>query len=260
MKILVTGGAGSVGLALCKRLIEQGDRPVILNRDEERLKKAEHVLGRKNVDLVLGDIRDRFVVKGICNLVDYIVHLAALKHVDYVEQNPYEGVDVNIMGTLTLLEEARATGVPILFMSTDKAVEPTGLYGKTKEFGEFLIKRYKNGIILRCGNVWGSAGSVATIWEQEAKKGYVSAFQTGHYRWFIQPKELTECLIKIINGKGVYFGKTIVPEKLKNTSMDQLERDMSEKYGVPLKTMTNYKEGEKAEELLFLPDEKVVRL
>ncbi len=176
--VLVTGAGGSIGSEICRQLCRYNPgRLLLLGRGENRIHKTYY------------ELRDRFphlkTEPVICNIAsppavedvlrrhrpDVIFHTAAHKHVFLMERNPVEAADNNVLGTATLADLAKKSGVDrFVLISTDKATEPTSVMGATKAFCERLVAR-KNGskgtkfIAVRFGNVLGSAGSVVPIFQ-----------------------------------------------------------------------------------------------
>lgn len=172
MRILVTGGAGSWGSRLVVTLAGIGHQVCVYSRDEEK-----HRLLRQQVPEVryfLGDVRDANRLQRAMQGCEEVYHLAALKQIDACTYNPIEAVRTNVNGTINVLETAIDCDVArVLCMSTDKAVEPTTLYGHTKACVESLVKtahayvgkRRTRFAALRCGNAWGSRGSIVPVWK-----------------------------------------------------------------------------------------------
>ena len=91
----------------------------------------------------IGDVRDKEALKAACQGVDYVFHLAALKHVPVCEDQPYEALKTNVIGTQNVIEAAIDNGVSkVINISTDKAANPSNFYGMTKAIGEKLIVSY----------------------------------------------------------------------------------------------------------------------
>ena len=140
--ILVTGGTGSVGQALVEKIIKFGAKKVVIfSNDENGLYEMESDFSNNSkIQYVIGDIRDYDAVSSIVKDIDIIFHAAALKHVDRCESNPFEAVTVNIMGARNIIKSAIYEKVKkVIFISTDKAVNPFGVMGATKLLAEKLI-------------------------------------------------------------------------------------------------------------------------
>ena len=144
--ILITGGAGSVGSKLTQRLLEYPVRAIrVLDIDEHALFHLGHSLNDSRLRLLLGDVQNLERVEMAGFDVDIIFHTAAIKNIEISEFNPFETIDTNISGTINMIKMVMKNK-PVKFfnISTDKAVDPTTLYGSTKQIGERLIKWANN--------------------------------------------------------------------------------------------------------------------
>jgi UDP-N-acetylglucosamine 4,6-dehydratase len=177
---LVTGGSGSFGQAFVRRLLEDGvGRVAVFSRDElkqHEMRAAGFVDER--LRWFIGDVRDRDRLELAMHGVDVVVHAAAMKQVAACEYNPGEAKATNVDGAENVIWAARRAGVSrVLALGTDKAVDPTNLYGATKLVAEklFVDANYRDGgplfSCLRYGNVVGSRGSVLPLWEAQLAAG-----------------------------------------------------------------------------------------
>lgn len=181
--ILVTGGTGSWGHELVKQLIEKYPKVKqirIFSRNEHKQvnMKAEFKHSQK-IKYIIGDIRDKNALQNAMKNVEIVFHLAALKHVPVCEENSWETVLTNIIGTQNVIESAIACKVEkVVDVSTDKAVDPFNLYGVTKACGEKLMinanfnyshhsKVLPQFITIRGGNVLGTNGSVIPLFKNQ---------------------------------------------------------------------------------------------
>jgi UDP-N-acetylglucosamine 4,6-dehydratase len=172
MTYLITGGTGTLGTALVKRLIEHEENHVIVfSRDEFKQWNMANALKCDRVKYVLGDVRDRERVKQACEDVDVVIHTAAYKHVWAGEQHPWEVIHTNIDGTRNVVDTANYYGALMTLVSSDKAVQPTNLYGCTKMAAEALTLN-GNQRVVRYGNVFGSRGSILHRFNEWAEKGH----------------------------------------------------------------------------------------
>jgi UDP-N-acetylglucosamine 4,6-dehydratase len=167
--ILITGGTGTFGQAYTKHLLQQGVKVVVFSRNE--YKQIEMKRELSEAEYILGDVRD---AESICKAsigCDIIIHAAALKHVATGEDQPEEVIKTNIQGTVNVIRAAQQNGCDLVFISTDKAVEPINLYGATKMCAEQLVEKagYK---IVRYGNVFGSSGSILHIFKDAVACGH----------------------------------------------------------------------------------------
>ena len=181
-KILVTGGTGSIGSEIVRRVLQYGPKVVrILSRDETKQFEMEHELGDfENVRFLIGDVRDKDRLKRAFEAIDIVFHAAAMKHVPACEYNPFEAVKTNVMGTQNIIDAALDNEVDkVIVISTDKAVNPINTMGATKLLAEKLVTdtyfytKHKNTTFscVRFGNVLGSRGSVVPLFEEQIKKG-----------------------------------------------------------------------------------------
>lgn len=172
--ILITGGTGTIGKALCKKLISFSPRQIrIYSRDDT--KQFELAAELKKYDFMrylIGDIRDRDRLSRAAEGVDFIFHVAALKHVGICEFNPFEAIKTNAVGTQNLIDVAINQNVEkFLLISTDKATNPTNTMGVTKLLAERLTvsanihrgEKRTGFSAVRFGNVFASRGSVIPL-------------------------------------------------------------------------------------------------
>ncbi len=180
--ILITGVCGTVGKELLRQLIAQEPTEVIgLDNNESALFFLNEVYNTyPQINLFLGEMRDRDKLARKMRGVDVVLHTAALKHVIICEESPTDAVQTNILGVQNIIDAATANNVErVLFTSSDKAVNPTNVMGTSKLMGERLLTaanayRRGNGPIFastRFGNVLGSRGSVIPIFKRQIARG-----------------------------------------------------------------------------------------
>ncbi|MGB2843814.1 MAG: nucleoside-diphosphate sugar epimerase/dehydratase, partial [Candidatus Aminicenantaceae bacterium] len=181
-RVLITGAGGSIGSELSRSILQFNPKTLIVFDIDET--EIFHLLNnlefsKKEIIPVIGDIKDESkmasVFKGFSPQI--VIHSAAYKHVPILEQYPEEAVKTNIFGTKVLAELSLGHNVEkFVFISTDKAINPTSVMGATKRVGEELLKIFnqKNKtkfISVRFGNVLGSRGSVIPLFKEQIKKG-----------------------------------------------------------------------------------------
>ena len=175
--ILITGGTGSLGQALIKRL-KQANKIIVYSRDEG--KQALIFGNNPEIIRVIGDIRDydKLNVTLQRHEVDYIIHIAALKRIDDMEIHPDECVKTNIQGSENVARAALENNIKkCILVSTDKACQPVNVYGSSKFIAERIFTNYdynsKSTIFssVRYGNVIASRGSFIPLWLDMIKKG-----------------------------------------------------------------------------------------
>jgi FlaA1/EpsC-like NDP-sugar epimerase len=180
-KILVTGGAGSIGREIVKELLDCNPSVVrVLDNSEEGLWELDQEVKDERLRFLLGDIRDRDRLRRAIEDIDIVFHAAALKHVPICEYNPFDAIKTNVLGTQNLIDVALEEKVDkVIAISTDKAANPVNVMGATKLLMERLIvaANYFRGprkTVLSCirfGNVLGSSGSVIPLFERQVRKG-----------------------------------------------------------------------------------------
>ena len=139
-KILVSGGAGSIGTTLVKKLLEYPVHSIrVLDINEHALFELKHEITDSRLRLLLGSILDKDRIEMAGKNVDIVFHTAAIKNIEISEYNPIETIDTNINGTVNMIKMAIRNKVKIfLNISTDKAANPSTLYGTTKQLTERL--------------------------------------------------------------------------------------------------------------------------
>ena len=171
--VMITGGTGSFGHAMVKRLQDKSkgyppDRIVIYSRDEQKQDRMAYEFPQTNMRFFIGDIRDESRLTMAMRGIETVFHAAALKIVPIAEYNPFEVVQTNIHGAENVVRAAIASQVgEVIALSTDKAVNPINLYGATKLAAEKIFIAANNlsagrpmFSVVRYGNVVGSRGSV----------------------------------------------------------------------------------------------------
>ncbi len=181
--ILVTGGAGSIGSEIVRQICSYDYKSlIIVDQAESALYDLQQELkqnGFHNFVPIVGDIRDKNRLNAIFqeHSPNIVFHAAAYKHVPLMEYNSYEAIKVNIAGTKTVADLAVGHDVDkFVFVSTDKAVNPTNVMGASKRIAEMYMSCMQQEgktrfIITRFGNVLGSNGSVIPLFRKQIEKG-----------------------------------------------------------------------------------------
>jgi len=262
--ILVTGGSGYLGTHLVQALLKKyGDAVIrVLSKSENEIARLIWICKSKRLETILGDIRDKDVLRYSLKNVDSLIHLAAMKHIDLCEMNPSEAITTNVVGTIDLLEVFE--GSTFVGMSTDKALEARGCYGATKLLMEKLIlerakynedKRY---MIVRSGNIFASSGSVIERWRRQIKQGNeIAVTSLEMSRFFIGVDDLSGFIIGVID-TGSNGNIYIPPQKV--ILLKDLVTAVVAFWGnkdTRVRTI-GLRKGERVHEKLFLQDEKVI--
>jgi FlaA1/EpsC-like NDP-sugar epimerase len=255
--ILITGGAGSLGTHLTKKLLKYPIKSIrVLDIDEYSLFKLKRSLNNNNkVRLLLGSILDKERLELAGNGVDYIIHTAALKNIAITEYNPIETIDVNTNGVVNLIKMTmKNKPSKFLNISTDKAVKPTTLYGTTKLLSEKLvswagehIQSTKFGTI-RLGNIIESKGNVFEIWKEENEKNEsLSITDPLMKRYFMHIDDAVDFILKALC--IIKEGEIIIP-KMEEFKIKDLATKISSKQKIIGK-----REKEKISEILLTEEE-----
>lgn len=215
--ILITGGTGSWGNELVRQLLKESPKEVrIFSRGEQKQVEMQRAFKNDGMRFIIGDIRDRDAVLKATGGVDYVFHLAALKHVPICEIQPDEAIKTNILGTENLIKACIQNKVAkVIDVSTDKAVDPLNLYGMTKAVGERLmiqanqLTQYTKFICIRAGNVLGSNGSVVPFFKDLIKRGHnLTLTHSEMSRYFMTLPEAIQLLFKGVEAS--YGGEIFV--------------------------------------------------
>lgn len=177
-KVLIIGGTGTIGQSLLETILcDQPQVVRIFSRDEYKQFQMQQALRQyTNIRYLIGDIRDLDRLHRAMQDIDYVFHVAAMKHVPSCEYNPFEAVKTNIIGTQNVIQASLDCKVKkTVFTSTDKAISPTNTYGASKLMAERLISaaQYYGSsgktvfAAVRFGNVMGSRGSVIPLFQKQ---------------------------------------------------------------------------------------------
>ncbi|HEX8570524.1 MAG TPA: polysaccharide biosynthesis protein [Caulobacteraceae bacterium] len=208
-RVLVTGAGGTIGGELTRQIAQLSpERLILADFSEFNLYAIDQTLKEEGVaipwDAELADIRDLARMRELFDRTrpDMVIHAAALKHVPLMETHPAEAVLTNIAGAINVMELARDRCEGFVFISTDKAVNPTNVMGATKRIGERAVQALARGgqvktAIVRFGNVLGSAGSVVPLFEKQiAQGGPVTVTHPEMLRWFMTVQEAASLVLQ----------------------------------------------------------------
>lgn len=270
--VLISGAGGSIGSELCRQIARfLPQRLILLDCSEFALYKIDYELKQSFPDLDCrcwaGDVRDgeRMIEVFEAEKPAVVFHAAAYKHVPLMEDiNAWQAVRTNTLGTLTLAQAARQTGVDkFVLISTDKAVNPSSVMGASKRLAERLCLATRgNGatrfITVRFGNVLGSNGSVVPLFrEQISRGGPITVTHPDIVRYFMTIPEAAQLVLQAgWMGRG---GEIFVLDMGEPVRIVDLARDMIRLSGfsdeeIPL-AFTGLRPGEKLYEELLADDE-----
>ena len=209
--VLVTGAGGSIGSELCRQIFSEMPKQLILLDISEfaiytLLQELQELDNSIPVSPVIGSVQDRHMINNILGKfsIDTIFHAAAYKHVPLMEQNVMQCISNNVFGTLNVAEAATKFNVNhFIFVSTDKAVNPTNFMGASKRLAELICQaiateNHKTRFaIVRFGNVLGSSGSVVPLFKQQiAAGGPVTVTHENVTRYFMTIPEAAQLVIQ----------------------------------------------------------------
>ncbi len=265
-KILVTGGTGYVGRNLIPALLIRYPNMEVmsLSRSEGPICQLLLDCPQDRLKIIMADVRDTAALRRACQGVDTVIHLAAMKRVHLAEMECRETVSINVFGTINMLEAF--TGSSFIHMSTDKAVEPINCYGASKLVAEKLVleaarKRGNQArfMIIRCGNIMGSSGSVMEIWRHQIEKNNeVTITDPEMLRYYTSINEVVRLILAVLewgtNGK-VYFIPDCAPVPLKELVAQALKLYGNDKTAV---RRIGVRPGERLAEKMYCIEEQDV--
>ncbi|NBW99524.1 NAD-dependent epimerase/dehydratase family protein [bacterium] len=276
--IVITGGTGSLGKVLTKRILSgKHGRPkkvIVFSRDEakqhfmrvhfENLRGTDETIYnnfRRVLEFRIGDVRDFHSVASVLRGADLVVNTAALKQVPSCEYFPLEAVKTNILGAETIVQVIRELQLPIdtvVGVSTDKACKPVNVMGMTKALQErifiganILIPETRF-ICVRYGNVLASRGSVIPLFLEQIRSGGPVTVTTEQMTRFLLPLEraVDTILFAIQNAKR---GETVVP-RIPAANMMALAKALIAQRNIEVK-ITGIRPGEKVHEIMVSEEE-----
>jgi len=263
--ILITGGTGSLGQALTKRLLEMDAHAIrIFSRNENKQIEMENNIKDDRIRFFLGDVRDLQRLTRATEDVDLVFHAAALKHVPKIEYNPFEAIKTNVVGSQNVIDACLTNDVEkVVCVGTDKAVSPLNTYGATKLLMEKLFVAAKNYLnpekhrtvflAVRYGNVLGSSGSVIPKFIEQIKTNKpVTITDPKMTRFSIT---MDEALDFILNATKVGKGSEVFIPKLCAYNIADVKNALTELLSDTGEKIIGIRTGEKLHETLINEDE-----
>ena len=263
--ILITGGTGSLGQALTKRLLKMGPQTIrIFSRNESKQIEMENEIKDDRLRFFIGDVRDLPRLTRAVEDVDFVFHAAALKHVPKIEYNPFEAIKTNILGSENIINACLINNVEkAVCISTDKAVSPLNIYGATKLLMEKLfvtannylnIEKYRSKFFaVRYGNVLGSSGSVIPLFIKQIKsKQKISITDPKMTRFSIT---MDEALDFIFHATELGMGSEVFVPKLRAYSLLDVKEALFELLENTGEEIIGIRPGEKINETLINSEE-----
>lgn len=270
--VLVTGGTGSIGSGIVERMLEAGPKVIrIYSRDEFKQKELkEKYKYNQKLRFFIGDVRDLDRLEMAFENVDVVFHTAALKQVDMCEYNPFEAIKTNVLGTQNVISAAMKTNVDkVIFISTDKAVNPINTMGASKLLAEKLIldanffKGNRRTVFscARFGNILGSRASVIPLFIERIKNGLPLQVTNPEMTRFVTPiRDAVDAIFKAAeysHGWEVFIPKMPVVKLADLISV--IIEEFAPKFGRDPKEIktekTGMRQGEKMHESLIGEEE-----
>jgi len=264
-KILITGGTGSLGQALTKKLLDKDvDTIRVFSRNENKQVRMEEELNDNRLRFLIGDIRDLPRLETALEGIDIVFHAAALKHVPVIEYNPFEAIKTNIHGTQNVIDASLKNNLETaVCIGTDKAVSPLNTYGATKLLAEKLFvtamnytdkaKHKTKFLALRYGNVLGSSGSVVPKFiKQIQSKKKITITDPKMTRYSLT---MDEALEFVLNSTESSKGSEIFVPRLRAYGIMDLKQALTELLGDTEEENISIRPGEKLHEYLINEDE-----
>lgn len=272
MNILITGGTGSIGSAVTSAFGNDHEKRIaVYSRNESSqfelaVDLAKDITAYRNIKWFIGDVRDFDKLNSVVRTFQphCIIHCAAMKHVVYCEDHPDEAVKTNIIGTQNVLDACMRHYVSLVLMSTDKAVNPISIMGNTKLIAERLILNAvrrkvpessidnSRFIIVRCGNVLGSRGSILPLVEKCKKRNVpVPITDFDMKRYFIEVHDVVDLIDYAVSEKH-HDGEIIIPKMSERKVIDVIREIVGEDYPI---SIVGKGSGEKLREELMTAEE-----
>lgn len=258
--ILLTGGTGSFGKKFVEIMLKKYHPKAIriFSRDELKQVEMQKQFNHPSLRFFIGDVRDRDRIHRALDGATMVVHAAALKHVPVCEYNPLEAVKTNIIGAENIINGVLEHKIPrSVCLSTDKAVNPTNLYGATKLCMEriFIAANSYTGThnvrfsCVRYGNVVGSRGSVVPFFLQEREKGELPITDKRMTRFWITLEHGVQLVVRAL--ETMHGGEVFVP-KIPSMRITDLARLIGPDCKI---REVGIRPGEKLHEVLLTEDE-----
>lgn len=282
--VLVTGAGGSIGSELCRQILAERPRQLLLldhseynlyNIDQELRAACSAMALTVDVVPLLGSVAHLARLQDVCGtyLPQTVYHAAAYKHVPIVESNPAVGIDNNVFGTLNMARAAAASGAQsFVLVSTDKAVRPTNIMGASKRMAELVLQAMAGMTpslttrfsMVRFGNVLGSSGSVVPLFRQQLLAGGpLTVTHADVTRYFMTIPEAAQLVLQA--GAMATGGEVFVLDMGEPVRIMDLARRMVELSGMSVRdaantegdieiVITGLRPGEKLYEELLIGD------
>lgn len=231
MKIAITGGTGTIGGALAKSISGENEITIFSRNEAAQvgMKSVYPAFGEgteyHKYRYIIGDVRDEDAIMRACEGMDYVFHFAALKHVEICEEQPMEAVKTNVVGTMNVINACYRHGAKLINMSSDKAINPVNVYGKTKSLAEDMVTK-AGYLSIRSGNVAWSAGSVLSKWKEQCERlKNIELTSKDMTRFFVRIEDLIDFIWK----SRLKLGVVTIP--MQSFRLYDLAKECSRRFG-----------------------------
>lgn len=273
-RIIVTGGGGSIGSELCRQILKyQPSSLLIIDNCEFNLYSIHQELSalHNNIEISLTSITDEILITELFQMFkpDIVFHAAAFKHVPLLEKQAQLAIKNNIFGTqIIATASVNAMAKKFIFISTDKAVNPTNIMGSTKRIAELYCQNLNNKvatqfITVRFGNVLGFAGSVVPLFQKQLQSGGpITVTHPEIERFFMTIPEASQLILQAMsNGHGGEIFVLDMGSPVKITYLaEQMIRLVNKEPNVDINIeFTGLRPGEKMYEELFYQNEFLIK-
>ena len=258
--ILVTGATGSFGKSFIKRLLSDNQikKIIAFSRDELKQFEMHNEMKNSKLQFLLGDVRDYQRLLEVTKGIDFVIHAAAMKQIPASELNPAEAIKTNIIGAENIVNASITCGVKkVIALSTDKAANPSNLYGATKLCSDKLMIAGNSApgntttklSVVRYGNVLGSRGSVIPFFKEQSKLGVIPITDPNMTRFWLTIEDGVEFVLKSF--ERMQGGEIFVP-KIPSFKVTDVAKVVAP--NVPTKII-GIRPGEKLHEVMITEDD-----
>ena len=261
--ILITGGTGSFGSKFIEMTLNKfkPNRLVVFSRDEIKQWELKNKYSKfKNLEFIIGDIRDVSSISNALSGIDFVIHAAATKIVPTAESNPVECIKTNINGAINLINAARYNNIKkLVALSTDKACNPINLYGATKLASDKLfvasnfdnIKNQTLFSVVRYGNVMESRGSIIPYFQNLSSTGIFPITDKRMTRFIISLEDAVKLVWKTFD---LMLGGEIFVKKLPSVKVTDIAKAINPKCKIKI---IGIRPGEKIHEEMISESDSI---
>ena len=270
--IFVTGGAGSISGMFIRSVIQYFQdvsfQIIALDNDDTDLYRFKQQFegGNHSLRCILDDIISFSTIEKHLDTFkpDFIFHSAAHKQVSLVEEFPDRTFLVNTEASLRLFLAAKKRAIPVVFLSSDKAVEPNGLLGASKWFAECAFLKWQiPGCVLRLPNIWDSRGAFFLEFSEIfRKKGFIPLTDRNASRYLLSESTISTAFVELIQDLNLFDGAIIVPNSVPKRNVYEFLLELMKEHNLSESDIevSGLRDGEKLHEKLYWVEERMERV